>query len=1269
MSRGIQITKFVFAVLLLFAFAAAFFVNRWHYSHLAGSLLASEIERRTGYKTSIERISGNFWNRLVLDEIALSKTGGDRFDAARVVLLFSWGELLDNPPHLLGIHLSRPEYLSGQSDSTETREGPLAFALPSLPFIADELVIDDGQVAFGTRTLRGIGLLSSLERRDDRSVVTLDSLGFIWAETVSALLTQWQGEISWRDAAPGSLLVDASIGASQLAIRGAVQTDPAVDGNLVIEARQLAIGELTAMLGVDAGDDPGGLTGTIQVSGGPDNFTLLWSGNYQGNGYDVAVDALRGRWRENAFELDDLTAGTRGARLKGRGKFPLGEREPLRFNLDFSNVAIERFVEQEDAGLSTDLNGAIRWSGSGTELRELRGRMEVDLRASRVGDIGIRSAEIRGRARSDAFEIERSQILTTNSVLSFGGEVSRTGAFGGDVVGDIPALSEFRSLTPLDALDGRVHVEGNISGTLNEFRADGSLSVDDGIVDVASYKNARLHGWLERSGDDYRAAATGTLDSIDVQGEGIDSLLLAVRYENDLLQIENLTAWREEWIFAAKGEATIDDSVRILDLGDVTLSRGDSVLIQPSGFRLWRVGSKIGIDPIKLALGNGFVKLAGSREADGTLSATLECDSCNLAFIRQRYEIPEEVLHSVTLDATFRGTTDNPTGSASFLIIPPDSGNIPFSRLHGSVRFADDAVTVDSVQLDASEGSGRIKVSGDVPLPSANRPLDLVLDADRYQMKDLHFIHDQIEPFEGTATLNARIFGTLERTEAELTFQVDETRWYDFPMGTVVADSVRIWPDSLSAVLKLDHEWGQGNRLFWHHPVRFALIDGELDFLDTGRFESHLYVPNGDLGIAANLTDLVEESGGDFSLEARLLGDRADPQMDGLIQVRNGYLLPAKLAGFFEQINGRVLLDQDYLTIVSASTRNEDHGQMHLWGRVDLEGLSVTGYDLGANTKDYAILLADGIGGRFTGEYRIQSRLSSFGEPVPHITGRARASEVFLESEFEEAQPGIPTIFDPTTRPLWTADLFVRAPGNIVVRNSVLDAEFEGEVQLTKSEEGFGGVGELDLRRGSYWVYNNQFRMIDGKLTFADPNDLRNVDLNVTARTDVLGERIEVAVTGKPDTLVVTPTSESGLSQGEIFTMLSLRSGPQDSGLNRGQVLTSWATSLASRFSREMTRGLGNVGTLEIGADEDLPEIRYGNYFSNDFYLGFSQKIGQTDHLTKEQGPYQENLPIPDRQVRVEYRLRRFLVLESQAGTFRDGNRFFNVDLKYRVQY
>ncbi|NNE07565.1 MAG: hypothetical protein HKN20_03275, partial [Gemmatimonadetes bacterium] len=824
MSRGIQITKFVFAVLLLFAFAAAFFVNRWHYSHLAGSLLASEIERRTGYRTSIQRISGNFWNRIVLDEIKLSKAGGDRFEVDRVVLLFSWDELLTSPPHLQGIHLSRPEYQRGEKDVAESkRETPLAFALPSLPLIADELVIENGAVRLGSRELRGIGLLSSLERENGRSAVNLDSLGFAWAEPDSTVATRWQGEVSWRDAASCSLLVDASIGASAFELRGAFVTDPSINGDLVLESRSLQLGEITAMLGVDAGRDPGRIAGTIRVNGDPDDLLFSWSGDYEGNGYEVAITALRGRWRENAFTLESLAADTRGADLRARGRFPRGERETLRFDLDFTNVAVERFAREWDTSLPTDLNGAVRWSGSGTELRELRGLMEIDFRASRVGDIGIRSAEIRGRARSDAFEIERSQILTTNSVLSFGGEVSRTGAFGGDLVGDIPALAEFRSLTPLDALDGRLRVEGKISGTLSDFRADGSLMVDDGVVDVASYKHARLRGWLERSGSEYSAAATGTLDSVNVQGEAIDSLLLAVRYENDMLAIENLAAWRDEWSFAAKGEATVDDSVRILDLGEVTLSRGDSVLVQPNGFRLWRVGSRMGVDPIKLPLGDGFVQMAGSREADGSFSATLDCEGCNLEFLRQRYEIPSEVLHSVTLTAAFRGTKENPTGAASFLITSPDSGNIPFSRLLGSVRFANDAVTVDSVQLEAKEGPGTIKVKGEVPLPGTGRQLDLIVEADRYQMKDLHFIHDQIEPFEGSATLQARVFGTLDRTEAEVTFQVDETRWYDFMMGTVVADSVRIWSDSLRAVLKLEHEWGRGNRLFWHHPVRFAL--------------------------------------------------------------------------------------------------------------------------------------------------------------------------------------------------------------------------------------------------------------------------------------------------------------------------------------------------------------------------------------------------------------------------------------------------------------
>jgi len=133
--------------------------------------------------------------------------------------------------------------------------------------------------------------------------------------------------------------------------------------------------------------------------------------------------------------------------------------------------------------------------------------------------------------------------------------------------------------------------------------------------------------------------------------------------------------------------------------------------------------------------------------------------------------------------------------------------------------------------------------------------------------------------------------------------------------------------------------------------------------------------------------------------------------------------------------------------------------------------------------------------------------------------------------------------------------------------------------------------------------------------------------------------------------------------------MLALRARPEEE-VRSGDVLSSWARTLAGRVSREMTRGLGDIGTIEIGTSEELPELRYGNYVSSDLYVGFSQKIDTGFYRPeKERSPTREYLAIPDREVRVEYRVRRSLLVEGEVGTLRNGNRFLNLDLKVRVPY
>jgi hypothetical protein len=312
--------------------------------------------------------------------------------------------------------------------------------------------------------------------------------------------------------------------------------------------------------------------------------------------------------------------------------------------------------------------------------------------------------------------------------------------------------------------------------------------------------------------------------------------------------------------------------------------------------------------------------------------------------------------------------------------------------------------------------------------------------------------------------------------------------------------------------------------------------------------------------------------------------------------------------------------------------------------------------------------LADNIEVTFDGDHTLRPDSTILRRAVPHVAGKAEIRGALVTQEFGAEEVG-PSVLDPSDAPEWTCDVFLRAPRNLWVRNSLVDVELSGEAQVRRSDQGLGALGRFEVLRGSYYVYPNEFRIRTGEVAFTNADDLRQAEIDVTAETRVLGEKIEVRAYGGADDIRVEPTSESGYSESEILSMLALRNRPEEN-VQSGEVLSSWFQTFASRLSREMSKGLGDIGTIEIGTSEDLPELRYGNYVSSDLYVGFSQKIDAGLYRAEqERSPTQEYLAIPDRELRVEYRLRRSLLVEGEVGTLRSGERFLNLDLKVRVSY
>jgi autotransporter translocation and assembly factor TamB len=562
----------------------------------------------------------------------------------------------------------------------------------------------------------------------------------------------------------------------------------------------------------------------------------------------------------------------------------------------------------------------------------------------------------------------------------------------------------------------------------------------------------------------------------------------------------------------------------------------------------------------------------------------------------------------------------------------------------------------------------RRRATGSVEAGGGEGVLSASVRATALPVADLSLFTSGVKDLEGDLDGEIALAGTLEHPRIRGALGLRNGAYRQYPVGSVRVDSLGAAGDSLLFALQFDAGRGERNRIAGRLPVRVNLRDRTFALLRDEAVRVDFHVPAGDLRSLALLLGRGDEAIGSFRWEATLRGTPARPDLNGTFETEDALVFPAGVTFFFERTDARLLLDEDYITIVSLEARSGKRGRAHAWGRVDLESFRLAGYDVSFHAQDYDMTLADNIEVTFDGDLTLRPDSTILRRAVPHVAGKAEIRGALVTQEFGAEEVG-PSVLDPSDAPEWTCDVFLRAPRNLWVRNSLVDVELSGEAQVRRSDQGLGALGRFEVLRGSYYVYPNEFRIRTGEVAFTNADDLRQAEIDVTAETRVLGEKIEVRAYGGADDIRVEPTSESGYSESEILSMLALRNRPEEN-VQSGEVLSSWFQTFASRLSREMSKGLGDIGTIEIGTSEDLPELRYGNYVSSDLYVGFSQKIDAGLYRAEqERSPTQEYLAIPDRELRVEYRLRRSLLVEGEVGTLRSGERFLNLDLKVRVSY
>ncbi len=160
-------------------------------------------------------------------------------------------------------------------------------------------------------------------------------------------------------------------------------------------------------------------------------------------------------------------------------------------------------------------------------------------------------------------------------------------------------------------------------------------------------------------------------------------------------------------------------------------------------------------------------------------------------------------------------------------------------------------------------------------------------------------------------------------------------------------------------------------------------------------------------------------------------------------------------------------------------------------------------------------------------------------------------------------------------------DLKISAPRAVFVRGKGLDAEVEGNLNVTGTTANPVVTGGLSLRRGTYTVLGRPLRFTRANITFVNANRIEPaLDLLATTRSG--DTSIEIAITGTASEPKIALTSTPQLPQDEIMARFLFNKGAAELGPSE---LVQVAQAIAELTGNDSSGGAIDSARRALGLD------------------------------------------------------------------------------------
>jgi hypothetical protein len=464
-------------------------------------------------------------------------------------------------------------------------------------------------------------------------------------------------------------------------------------------------------------------------------------------------------------------------------------------------------------------------------------------------------------------------------------------------------------------------------------------------------------------------------------------------------------------------------------------------------------------------------------------------------------------------------------------------------------------------------------------------------------------------------------------------------------------------------------------------PVKFGLRSG-FKFNPEAPSAIKANIKASDLGVVSGYVDAIAASAGQLEGVLEISGAADDPRFAGRFDLRGGGFRVAQSDEVYKEIKARIDLDGTSLKLTSLTGRKGDEGTFNGNGWVKLDGFGIDNYEFVLDFEEVPFSMITGFESVQDGRLTVKSQVNAEGRKIPALGGTIHVRQGLMTRSLATQEGPPQPLTMPVESPRWLCHLVMDAPKNVWVRNPDLQMELGGDLILKRDQKGLYLRGDLDVLRGSYSLYNNKFRITDGRFDFATATTLRpGIYLDAYTPHGRAGEverRIFLTLSWPADEKgpeISLSYSEPGYSEADIWAMLGGQVVTGSASFNgegawdAGQTATSIASNYLERVLNaqmmDYTFAVENrpIGRTAAGAGgESELSIAVGRYLSQDLYLNYRQGL-QTQSA---------------RAIDVEYRLSNMLLLRSEIirysqkgiqGSSRRTTDEINFDIKFRYEY